>query len=82
MNWFKKIINAPTGETVELEGIRTWTVRWESKINNYPYTKRRPEVQMFTNANDANHFAQSLRDAFKLIRHTAESEVTVEVQEV
>ena len=81
MKWFKKLIDAPSGETVQLEGIRTWTVRWTSKIGDYPYTTKRPEVQMFTNSEDANHFAQALRDAFKLIRHTAESEVTVEVQE-
>jgi hypothetical protein len=81
MKWFTKVINAPAGVTVELEGIRTWTVRWESKRGNYPYTTKRPEVQMFTNKEDANHFAQSLRDAFKLIRHTAEADVVVEVQD-
>ena len=80
MSWFRKKIDAPSGQTVELDGLRTWTVRWTSKIGDYPYTTKRPEVQAFTNAPDAEHFAQSLRDAFALIRHTAESKVTVESQ--
>lgn len=78
MAWFRKKIDAPSGETVELDGLKTWTVRWISKKNNYPYTVTRPEVQAFTNEQDANHFAQSLRNAFSLIRHTAETTVTVE----
>lgn len=79
MNWFRKQINAPSGETVSLDGLVTWTVRWTSKTGDYPYTVKRAEVQAFTNEADAQHFAQSLRDAFSLLRHTAESRVDVEV---
>lgn len=80
MSWFRKKIDAPSGETVELDGLQTWTVRWISKVGDYPYTTKRPEVQAFTNQPDAEHFAKSLREAFKLLRHTAESNVIVESQ--
>lgn len=80
MSWFRKKIDAPSGQTVELDGIQTWTVRWTSKIGDYPYTVRRQEVQAFTNQEDAEHFAKSLREAFKLLRHTAERNVDVESQ--
>lgn len=78
MKWFKKKVEAPSGQVVELEGLHSWTVRWESKTKNYPYTVRREECEVFTNPEDAEHFAAEVRNAFKLIRHTAESAVTVE----
>lgn len=80
MSWFRKKIYAPSVDTVQLDGLKTWTVRWIAKVDDHPFTTRRPEVQAFTNGSDAEHFAQSLRDAFKLLRHTAESTVTVESQ--
>lgn len=80
MKWFKKLIDAPSGDKVQLEGIRTYTVRWTSRHGTFSCDVR-PEVQMFTNIEDAEHFAQVLRDAFNLIRHTAGNVVKVESQE-
>ena len=80
MKWFKKLIDAPSGDKVQLVSIRTYTVRWTSRHGTFS-SDTRPEVQAFTNIEDAEYFAQALRDAFKLIRHTAGNVVEVESQE-
>lgn len=79
MRWFKKTIEAPSGESVELEGLHTWMVRWTSRHGQFQ-SETKPQVQAFTNLEDAEHFAKSLRDAFALIKHTSGNTVTVEVQ--
>lgn len=79
MKWFKKIIKAPSGESVELEGLETWMVRWTSRHGEF-HSETKPQVQVFTNAEDAEHFAKSLRDAFALIKHSSGNTVVVEMQ--
>jgi hypothetical protein len=73
---FKKII-IPSGETQELTAYESWTVRWLSR-HGYYSSDTRTEVEVFTNEEDANAFAEELRNAFKLIKHT--SGITVKVE--
>jgi hypothetical protein len=79
MVWFRKKVEAPSGQTVELDGLQVWMVRWVSRYGDY-HGNTQQEAQAFTNEEDANHFAQSLRDAFALIRHTSQAYVDVESQ--
>lgn len=79
MSWFRKKIDAPSGETVQLDGLQVWMVRWVSRYGSFN-TETQKEAQAFTNEEDANHFAQALRDAFALIRHTSQAHVYVEKQ--
>lgn len=79
MNWFKKLVSAPSGQTVNLEGLETWMVSWTSRHGVYSCDTRL-QFQAFTNSEDAEHFAQSLRDAFRLVKHTAQTDVRVERQ--
>ncbi len=55
---------------------QTYEVRWKSRYDNYASSVR-PEVRVFTTLEDAEAFAEALRDAFKLIRHTAGDGVKV-----
>ena len=77
MNFIKKWLSAPSGEIVQLEGVQTWQVRWLSRKGGGHYDTL-PEVEVFTNYKDALHFKQQLEDAFKLIRHTSGTSVTIE----
>ena len=79
MKWLKKIIKAPSGETVDLQGFQVWMVRWNSRHGQF-HGDTKPQVQAFGTREDAEHFATSLREAFALIKHTSGNEVRVEVQ--
>lgn len=71
MKWFRKLINAPSGDTVILQGLETWLVRWDSRYGSF-HAHLTPEVQAFLSEEDAKHFAEQLRSAFKLLKHTGE----------
>lgn len=76
MNLFKWL-SIPTGATKEVKAYESWSVRWTSRYNNY-MTGTKQEAEFFTNEKDAEDFAKSLRDAFKLLKHTSDTKVTVE----
>jgi hypothetical protein len=80
MKWFRKDVSAPSGEKVTLEGVQLWMVRWTSRYGEY-HGNVQSEAAAFTTQEDAEHFAQSLRDAFELIRHTSQAYVEVEPQQ-
>lgn len=75
MNIFKWL-SIPTGETKEVKAYESWTVRWRSRHGEYNF-EAKDECEVFTNEKDADDFAKSLRDAFKLIRHTSGNSVSV-----
>jgi hypothetical protein len=75
MYLFKKIF-APSGAQMELAAFENWTVRWHSRYGQYAGDTRE-EVEVFLNEEDANTFADSLRAAYKLLRHTSGTNVTV-----
>ncbi len=58
-----------------------WSVRWFSRWGEFS-TETRQECEIFTSESEANEFANQLREAFQLIRHTSNSKVTVEQTQV
>jgi hypothetical protein len=52
-------------------------VRWFSRWGEFS-TETRQECEIFTSESEANEFANQLREAFQLIRHTSNAKVTVE----
>ena len=73
---FKKLF-APTGQQKELDAIETYSVRWVSRYGKF-HGDTREEAEFFTSKDNAIHFAEQLREAFKLIRHTSRTYVVVE----
>jgi hypothetical protein len=75
MNLFKWT-TIRNGETVDVKAHRTWTVRWTSRHGQYS-SDTRPEVEVFTTLEDAERFATELAAAFKMVRHTWGTYITV-----
>lgn len=78
MNWFKKRENPALANQVPVGGIQTWVVRWTSIRTTWPSLVARPEVQIFTNRQSADKFADDLKAAFKLLRYEDLTDVSVE----
>jgi hypothetical protein len=73
--FFKKLF-APTGDKRELKTIQTWTVRWYSRYGQFSGDIRE-ECEVFISEEEANHFAEQLESAFKLLKHTSGTSVKV-----
>lgn len=67
--WFKKLTIPKTNETKQIDAVQLWEVRWMSRYGEFS-SDTRPEVEVFTSEADAIVFAESLRNAYRLIRHT------------
>lgn len=74
--WTKKITVPTSNETKEVDAIQLWEVRWTSRYGSYSRDTQ-AEMEAFPSQNQAEEFAQALRNAFKLIKHTSENNVTV-----
>jgi hypothetical protein len=82
-NWFKNIL-IPSGEKTEVVAYNSWIVRWYSGNGGYnsALTYKQPEAEIFPSEEDAQKFAEQLREAFKLVRYTGSAtKVTVESQQ-
>ena len=73
----KKIKVPQCNETREVEVIQSWAVTWYSRYGEW-YENLRKETEFFFSEEEANAFAESLRKAFKLLRHTSCNIVKVE----
>lgn len=75
MKIFTKFLDVPaTNETRQIEVAQLWNVRWKSYRRGYvseDYPDVHLELEAFPTREDAETFAQSLRLAAKLWRHTA-----------
>lgn len=72
---FKKKI--PTQDTVDVITIKdAWKVTWYSRYNEY-HTGLDKEVEFFIEKKEAELFKEALENAFKLIRHTSNTTVTL-----
>lgn len=81
MFWKKKVIQVPSDGKIDLDGIETWIVYWTSRHGSFN-SDTTQKAQAFTNCGDAELFAESLRNAFSLLRHTGnETEVYIQIQE-
>jgi hypothetical protein len=76
MNIFKWL-SIPSGEKVDVRAYKTWVVRWYSRHGQFAGDTQ-PEAEIFTTKEDAEKYAQELREAFKLVRHTSGILVKVE----
>jgi hypothetical protein len=74
--WTKKIPVPVSNEIKEIDAIQLWEVRWSSRHGSYS-TDTKFEMEAFPSKNQAEEFAQALRNAFKLIKHTSGNDVTV-----
>lgn len=57
-----------------------WEVRWTSRHGEYS-SDTRPEIRAFPDKKGAAEFKRALEDAFKLIKHTSATRVTLSRQE-
>jgi|GEM_PF-3696356 len=54
-----------------------WCVRWFSRWGEFS-TETRQECEIFATEEEAHEFANRIKEAFQLIRHTSNAKVTVE----
>lgn len=74
------IINIFKKGTQQLNsGLDTWVVEWTRRYGHY-YGDTEQCFQGFTNEEEANEFADSIRRAHKLIGNTSENYVSVKKQ--
>lgn len=77
MKLFSKKLTVPnSNETKQVDAVQLWEVRWQSRYGEY-HTDTQPEMECFTSEIEAKAFAESLRAAFKLIRHTRGNDVEI-----
>lgn len=67
MSFLKKIF-FPSGEKKEVDGLRSWTVRWYSYRMRYTLADLQDEAEVFVNLEDAEAFKEQLEEAFKLTK--------------
>lgn len=78
MSFFqRKQIQIPSGSTQQIEAVRSWSVRWKSRYTEFS-DGFKDETEVFVDEELANNFADSLRQAFKLLRYKNGTEVKVE----
>jgi hypothetical protein len=75
LNIFKK------GHTTLTSDVQTWVVRWHKRYGEYS-TDYKEVAQFFTDKEEAEAFADSLRRANKLLGHTCCSMTWVRCEKV
>jgi hypothetical protein len=75
-NSFKKI-TIPTDATKDVLARESWKVMWISRCGQFSGDTNK-ECEFFLSEKEANDFAEALRAAFKLIRHTSNTCVSVQ----
>lgn len=75
--FIRKVIDAPpVNEVVPVECVQLWYVRWTRRHGEFS-TDTSECMEAFPVEADAKRFADSLRAAFTLLRHTSKTTVTV-----
>lgn len=74
---FKKKKVPVSNQTKTIQVVQTWEVRWTSRHGEYAGDTRQ-EVEVFTSAEEAEDFRDSLEAAFMILKHTIGTEVTLE----
>jgi hypothetical protein len=78
MNLFFKKTSVPvSNEMKEVDAVQLWQVTWWSRHGEYSSDLEK-EFEVFTSEKEANEFAEALRAAYKLVRHTSRIGVNVE----
>ena len=77
MNLLFKWFTIPSSnETKQVEAVQLWEVRWQSRYGENSWCVQ-PEMECFTSEELAKEFVASLESAFKLVRHTSGTKVTI-----
>lgn len=74
---YKWLIVPKSNEVTQKLAVQLWEVRWRSRHGEYG-SDTQPELECFTNQQEAEDFAQALRQAFALIRHKSGNRVSVD----
>lgn len=75
--WFKKK-DLSTNKTVPAKTcVQLWCVRWTSRYGEFS-GQIQDEIEAFTSEEEASSFKVSLENAFRLIKHTSGTRVTIE----
>lgn len=81
INLFKRKTAVPVAPAAPNEPayqpITLWEVRWTSRHGQFHHDVR-GELEAFASKEEADDFANDLRQAFKLIRYTAGDKITVQ----
>lgn len=79
MRLFFKKVSFRDEQKISVDVVECWEVRWYSRHGGYSGDVRQ-EVRVFPNEDDANTFAEALRDAYALLKHLHGNWVHVEKQ--
>jgi hypothetical protein len=74
--FFKKLITTKRETEVLDSAIETWIVEWTQRYGSFSDNTKQA-FQAFLSKEDADKFADSLRQAFKLIGQTSGNKVSV-----
>lgn len=64
-NFIKKLLRKPTGDSVQVEAIRTWIVTWKTQLRGYDTNTH---MELFTDIQSANEFGEALEEAQRFVR--------------
>ena len=74
MKLFKMFFRDEQQQSVDV--LEAWEVRWTSRYGEFSgYTEK--EARFFPNEDHAKEFKKALEDAFKLIKHTSGTQVSM-----
>ncbi len=78
LSLFKKKI--PSGDTKEVTVVKSWVVSWKSRYGDYS-AQTTKEYEVFTSEQDAEDYKDQLKAAFKILRFTDGTNVSVKVND-
>lgn len=74
--WFKDLLVPRSNELKTVKAVQLWEVRWMSRHGEY-YMDVRPEMEAFSSEQEAVDFKVSLEQAFKLVRMTSKTRISI-----
>ena len=74
--WFKNKEVPVSNQTKTIQVFQTWEVRWTSRHGAYSVDTKQ-EVEIFLSEKDAKDFKESLGKAFRILKHTSGTEITL-----
>lgn len=79
MNFIKKLLSMPTGQTKTVDAAEVWVVSWKSRHGNFHSDTYRKAEAFFSNET-ANEFVQRLKDAQRFLGNTHSIDIRVRKQ--
>ena len=73
---WRNILRPKNSATEKVKAAQLWVVEWTSRHGRY-YTDTKQEFEAFSSKDVADSYAEDLRRAYKLIRHTSGTQVVV-----